>query len=358
MAVAKLYDKSGTRPIEAHRPTLSKEELQSVLECLIEDKISSGDIARRFERTVASAFGFRHVLAVNSLASAYHLAFLALGIEHGKTVLMSALSSQAACDAARYTGASVRLIDVDRNSFHPPVKDINDTVERVDAFVLEHTFGSLSPVKIDSNLNIPIIEDFTGLAGNEQETGFTGISGQIGICGLSEYDLLTTGNGALIVTQDQKLFKMMQSLRYGNKRDVNSIAYDYGLEDFQAAMGIDQLSRLSVTLSRRKKIGQKYLETLRLTKHETYFQNPGIDSYLRFPVVINKPQEEVKRYFDSLQIGISKPVQHPLHHLLGLPALEYPNAERIFRKSIGIPLYPTLSANNVDRICSSIRGII
>jgi perosamine synthetase len=170
------------------------------------------------------------------------------------------------------------------------------------------------------------------------------------VCGLSEYDLLTTGNGAVIVTQDPKLYKTLHALRYGAKRPEGSIAYDYGLEDFQAAMGLDQLSRLGVTLARRKKIAQKYLETLRTTRHEAYFKHMGVDGYLRFPVIINKSHDEVLRYFASLQIGVGRAIESPLHHILGLARLEFPNAERIYQKSVSIPIYPGLTANNVERI--------
>ena len=123
-------------------------------------------------------------------------------------------------------------------------------------------------------------------------------------------------------------------------------------------MGLVQLSRIGVTLNRRRKIGQKYLETLRSTRHTSYFTEPGIDSYLRFPVVVDKSHNEVKRYFNSLQIGVERACDPALHRLLGRPGLEYPNGERMYRKAITIPIYPNLTANNVDRIASSLRGLI
>jgi dTDP-4-amino-4,6-dideoxygalactose transaminase len=227
-------------------------------------------------------------------------------------------------------------------------------------FILDHTFGSVSPLdpaELQAR-NVKIIEDFTGLVGSERDGDYFGKTGHLAVCGLSEYDLLTTGNGAMIVTQDPKLYKALHALRYGAKRTEGSIAFDYGLEDFQAAMGLDQLSRLGVTLARRKKIAQKYLETLRTTRHEAYFQNAGVDGFLRFPVLINKSHDEVLRYFASLQIGVGRAVASPLHHILGLARLEFPNAERIYQKSVSIPIYPALTANNVDRIAMSLRGLI
>lgn len=369
MAAASLYrSENKIRPIEAHRPTLTRQELESVLDCLIHDRIGSGAIAHKFEKTFAAAFGYRHVLAVNSLASAYHLAFLALGIGDGDSVILSALSPVQVLDAIRYVGARPLLLDTARESFHMATESVMALIETEkqssgkppSAFVLDHTFGSPSPV--DTALlkgeGLKIVEDFTGLVGSEREGEFFGNAGHISVCGLSEFDLLTTGNGGMIVTSDPKLSGKLQTLRYGAKRTGPSPAYDYRLEDFQAAIGLDQLSRLGVTLARRKKIGIKYLETLRLTKHVTFFTEPGVDAYLRFPVVINKNHEEVQRYFSSLQIGVTRAVDAPLHHYLEYPRLEFPNAERIYQKSFAIPVYPALTANNVERIASSLRGII
>jgi len=368
LAIATLRTEKKIKPIEAHRPTLTKHELESVLDCLIQDRLGSGQTVERFEKSLSSTFGYKHVLALNSLASAYHLAFLTLDLGQNDTVLMSALAPIQACDAARYTGASVYLIDVDRNSFHASMDRVRDSIEKIEAekgrapaiFILDHTFGSPSPIDAAylREKGIKIVEDFSGLVGTEIGGQFAGNTGAIAVCGLSEYDLITTGNGAFAVTSDPKLHAKMHASRYGSKRGELSLAYDYRLEDFQAAMGLDQLSRLGVNLGRRKKIGQKYLETLRGTKHETYFNDPGIDAYWKFPIVISRGMDEVMRYFRSVQIGVSRTIEYPLHHVLGHARMEFPNVERIYQKSISIPVYPALSANNVERIASSLRGLL
>ncbi|MBI3396627.1 MAG: DegT/DnrJ/EryC1/StrS aminotransferase family protein [Spirochaetia bacterium] len=363
MAVTGLYrSEKKNKPIEAHRPTLSKQELESVLDALINDRLTTGPVTQRFERAFASAFGFKHAVALNSLSSAYHLAFLALGIQSGHRVGMSALTSISACDAARYVGADVKVIDVARNSFHVSLESIEEAhaTSKLDFFVLDHTFGSPSPIPAAwlRERGIKVIEDFSGLIGSEQNGAYFGAAGDIAVCGLSEMDHLTTGNGGVVVTADAKVHQSLQALRYGPKRKPETLAYDYRLGDFQAAMGLDQLSRIGVTLARRKKIGQKYLESLRSTKHEAYFTSPGVDSYLRFPVVVNKPNEEVVRYFNSIEIGVTRCHEMPLHHLLGLARMEFPNAERLYQKSVSIPIYPSLTANNVERIAASLRGLL
>ncbi len=364
MTATLLRTPSRVNPIESHRPTISKQELESVLDCLIHDQLGPGKILERFERNFASAFGFAHVSAVNSTAAAYHLALVALGVGDGDLVAMSALSPVEAFDAVHYVRAEPVLLDVGRDSFHPTPADVEQlfrTAERpIAAFILDHTFGALSPIRamLLSELGTRIIEDFTGIVGSEVDGVFAGNQGHISICGLSQHDLLTTGNGAMLVTGRKPLHQKLVSLRYGGKRKPGSVAFDYALADFQAALGIDQLSRLGDTTERRRKIGRRYLETLRSTRHETYFQQPGIDGYLRFPVIVSRNMDETLRYFSSLQIGAYRAVEMPLHHLAERARLEYPNAERIYQKAVAVPLYPSLTANNVERIAASLRGLL
>ncbi|MCB1170690.1 MAG: DegT/DnrJ/EryC1/StrS aminotransferase family protein [Leptospiraceae bacterium] len=370
MALAGIYrTEKKPGPIEAQRPALSKEELESVLDCLIQDRLGSGSICERFEKSFAQVASYKHALAVNSLTAAYHLAFLSLDLNEGDEVWLNALTSVSALDACRYVGATPRLLDPARGQFHVDQQSVQNALENEPRnlgereykkiYVLDHTYGSRNKLDVTwlKQQGFLIVEDFTGMPGAETEEGYTGHAGEVAVCGLSEFDLVTTGNGAMVVTGDQKLQKKMLSLRYGGKRDKKSVAYDYRLEDFQAAMGLIQLSRLGLTLSRRRKIGEKYLQTLRQTKHETYFAEPGVDCYHLFPVVVNKTHDEVERYYNSLQIGITR-IPEPLHHFLDLPRLEFPNAERMYQKSICVPVYPALTANNVERISNSLRGMI
>ena len=361
------------KAIAAYRPTISKRELESVLDCLIAEQLSQGQVTRRFERSFASTLAYPYVLALNSPMAAYHIAFLALNLEPNDYVILSALSSQAACDAAWQMKAKVQLLDLEPNSFHPSEKAVLALLSKLRSkskkptkivYIAEHSMGAPLPYKLKliKEAGALIIEDFTALPGLDQkiseESDHLERQSDFGICGLSEYDLLTTGNGAMLVSSKSQLYKNASELRYGAKRQANSIAYDYRLEDFQAAMGIVQLSQLGVNIARRKKIAIHYLESLGRTKHETYFKNPDLDCYLRFPVLIHKDPAEVKRYFRSLQIGISKITEMPLHHLLGIAPLQFPNTERLFRRGVCLPLYPSLNASSVERVSSALRGLL
>ncbi len=355
--------------IEAQRPTLSKRELESVLDCLIADQLSQGQITRRFEKSFSNTFGYKNALAVNSLMAGYHIAFLGLEIGSEDHIILSPLTSIAVADAALLVKAKIHLVDIAANSYHPEKKAIFDLVKSIRdnekeksskiVYIADHVFGSVLNFDLEDILleNIIVIEDFTGLVGSTYKDDYFGKKGTLSICGLAEYDLITTGNGSMLLTSDSLLFKKLNQLRYGAERIPHNLALDYRLGDFQTAMGLVQLSNLGLTLTRRKKVAQFYLETLRNTKHECYFTKPEIDNYLKFPILIQKEFDEVQRYFKSLHIEISKVSELPIHHFLGLPPLQFPNAERLFRRSICVPIYPGLSTNQIERITKALRSM-
>ena len=370
MGKLNLYTKeSKNKPIPANLPTLSKKEIEAVLDCLIADQLSQGSITKNFEHNFSSTFDYKHSLAVNSLTAAYHLSFLALDLKAGDHVILSALSSEAACDAARYLSATVHLVDITRDSFHPEQEWILELISKLKkelapgakiCYVADHSLGASLPYTLASikEAGAVLVEDFTSMLGTQHEDGYFGKAGHLSVCGFSQYDLLTVGNGAMIVTNDSQLYKKIRSLRYGGKREPNALAYDYRLGDFQTAIGLNQIHRLGIALARRKKIARRYLEALRSTKHSTYFKNPELDTYLCFPICMNKDPNEVWHYFRSLQIGVFKVTSTPLHHLLGLAPLQFPNTERLFRRSICVPLYPNLSLASIERICNAVLSIV
>lgn len=357
-----------TKPIEYNKTYLAKEELEAVLDCLLEDRITSETIREKFEKLFCETLNFKKGLAVNSKTSAYHLAFISLAKENS-TVWLLNLSSESSLDAARYLGLPTRLIEIDTNSYFPSLehlsKIIKEEMKEHDIFVADYIYGSYYPFPFESLLEkkINIIEDITGILGYQmniesgENTTSIGVYSTIQICGLYENDIITTGKGAILLTQSNQIYRELLEICYGNHRSIEKLAYDYKLEDFQSAIGIHQLNKMGTLVYRRKKIGQKYIETIQNTEHEIYFKNNYLDNYHRFPIVFRKNIEEVMRYFKSLKIEVQM-IPLPLHKYLKYSNSEFPNSERLYKKSLCMPIYPMLSSSNVERITTSIRNLI
>ncbi len=361
--------KEFAKPIEFNKTYLAKEELEAVLDCLLEDRITSETIREKFEKLFCETLNFKKGIALNSKTSAYHLAFKSL-MQENSTVWLLNLTSESALDAVRYLGLSAKLIEIDKNSYFPSLehlcKIIKEEMKENDIFVADYIYGAFYPFPFEMFLekNISIIEDITGILGfqinnieNKENSTSIGVYSHIQICGLYENDIITTGKGAILLTQSNRIYKEINEICYGNQRNIEKLAYDYKLEDFQSAMGIHQLNKIGSLVSRRKKIGQRYLEAIQNTENEVYFKNKLLDNYHRFPIVFHKNLEEVMRYFKSLKIEV-KTIPLPLHRYLKYSNSEFPNSERLYKKSLCIPLYPMLSSSNVERIIISIKNII
>lgn len=348
--------------IEYSKPTLSREDLKTVLEALVEDQLSSGSVTHKFEKAFSSTFRTKQVISANSLTGAYHLALLALEIQPGDKVALSTFSPLAALDAVFLVQAQPVVVDLERHSFHICPQELSKALEdeSVKAVIVDHTFGSLVDFSKYDFKGKPVIEDFSEAVGARTETFTPGKQGKISICGLSVEFLITTGNGALICTDEDSIAKKIKARKEGKEpyaRKEGQPRLDYDMIDYQAALGIEQLSNLGVILERKRKIAQVYLQSIQGSQVGSHFNDPNSETFNRFVIVAPGNYEQVERYFRSLQIGTRRTVMEPIHHILDLPNSDFPNGERLYQRGHCIPIYPNLTKDNIQRISQAIRRI-
>lgn len=350
------------KEIEFFKPTLSREDLKGVLECLVDEHLASGQIVERFEKTFCHTFKTKYSVSTNSLTSAYHIVLLALGVKAGDPVLLSSFSPVSALDAIFLIQAKPVLVDLKKNSFHPDPEEFLKKKNESDAkfAIFHHNFGSLLNLGDYQTEGLEVIEDFSEAIGATSDSILVGRQSKVSICGLSAENMITTGNGAMILTGDLSLSNVLKSWKSGpsSKRNLGEPKFDYSLVDYQAALGIEQLSKLGVILERKKKIATAYMQAVQNSRLETYFQNPAEDTFQRFPILVSgQGYEEILRYFKSIHIGTQRTIEEPLHRVLEENPSEYPNAERLFQRGHCIPIYPNLTKDNVQRIATAIRRI-
>lgn len=350
-----------TTKIPFSRPTLSKEELETVLDCLVDDHLYTGSVVERFEKEFKSTFGFKYCISVNSLTSAYHLSLISLGIKENDPVLLSSYAPIQALDAILLLRAKPIVVDIARSSFHISPDVITKEIENSSpkAILLDHAFGCVLDISKYNIVGIPVIEDFSEVVGADSTNVQIGKQGMVSICGLGENHVITTGNGAMICTKEPILAESIINHKFHihKTRKEIKMLYDYNLIDYQAAMGIEQLSKIGVILERKKKIATVYLQAVLSASHETYFKSASEDQFNRFVIIVSKPYDEILRYFNAIEIGTERTHTQPIHRLLDMSNSDYPNAERLYQRGHCIPIYPNLTRDNVNRVASSIRGI-
>ncbi|TGM53297.1 DegT/DnrJ/EryC1/StrS aminotransferase family protein [Leptospira adleri] len=348
--------------IEFHKPTLSREDLKTVLECLVEDHLTTGNVTTRFEKVFASTFRFKQVVSSSNLTSAYHLALLALDVQAGDKVVLSTFAPVSALDAIFLLKAVPLVVDLDKNSFHISADGLKSALEdsSVKAVILDHAFGAVVDAKRYDFKEVPVIEDISEVLGAQSETFTPGKQGSLAVCGLSVDQMITTGNGAMIITDQESLAKKMRAMKAGKEpyqRKEGQPKLDYNLIDYQAALGIEQLSKIGIILERKRKIAQVYLQSISGTSVNTWYGDPNLDTFNRFIIIAPGAYEQVERYFRSLQIGTQRASEEPIHHILELSNSDFPNGERLFQRGHCIPVYPNLTKDNIQRISQAIRRI-
>ncbi len=114
--------------IVASKPTITRKELEGVLDCLIQDSLASGTIVKQFETACANILGMKYSVALNTETAAYHVAFVALGIEAGDEVIIPSFFSEAVLRACHRVGAQPVLVDNAEGSYHPSTEIIKKAI--------------------------------------------------------------------------------------------------------------------------------------------------------------------------------------------------------------------------------------
>jgi perosamine synthetase len=342
--------------IVSSRPTITRKELEAVLDCLINDDLVAGESVKNFESMLAKMIGLKYAVATSSLTAAYHLVFKAMEIGESDEIIMPSYFSQAPLSALSMTGGKAVLIDIEKDSLFPAIDDIKGRItEKTKAIIIGHLFGFHFPVQGLEGLTIPVIEDISHAIGTEIDEVPTGRFGAYTVTSFDPAGIITTGNGGMVFTNNSKNYSVMKDFRGNGDEHLH---FDYSMTDFQGAMGISQLAKLSDLLHRRRDIARIYHESIRITPHKTPFQFNDRFAYQTFPVLFNLSNEKIESYWRKNRIEVVRPIAYPLHSLMGLNGPDYPNSERLSKKLFSLPLYPTLSRKDVEKISKNLAGFI
>ena len=341
--------------IVSNRPTITRKELEGVLDCLINEELTTGSPVKSFESALSELTGQKFCLAVTSLTAAYHLIFKALELGDGDEVIMPSYSSVAPLSALSLTGAKAVLVDCGESSLMPSAAAIKELVtDKTKAVVVCHLFGCFFPVEDLNGLQVPVIEDISHVMGTEYDDKHPGKSSVFAVASFAPSMIITTGNGSALFTGNLKYFSAMRDIRGGG----NSLSLEYNMTDFQGAMGLSQLAKLKEFLRRRREIAKRFSDAVRLTPHKMPYPYNEAFAYQSFPVVFDAPVGSVQKYWKKNGIEVLQPLEHPLHYYTGGEGSAYPYAERLSKKLYSVPLYPTLSKKEIDIISRLLAGFI
>jgi UDP-4-amino-4,6-dideoxy-N-acetyl-beta-L-altrosamine transaminase len=395
------------KPIPYGRQHITEEDIQAVIVTLKSDYLTQGPKIKEFEDAFASYVGSKYAVAVANGTAALHLNALALGVKPGDKVITTPITFAASANCVRYCGGEVVFADIDPDTY---LLDIHAVRKLLEASPKE-TYQGIIPVdfagravdleafrKLADEYGLWIIQDschspggyFMDSKGEKQQCG-NGQFAELAIFSFHPVKHIASGEGGMITTNDEELYKRLLMLRtHGITRDeslfqnspefasgsqnsslliphstfpawymeMQELGYNYRLTDFQAALGLSQLKRADEGLERRREIAQKYYESFKDMAF-TISQSGVVDGHAYHLYVI-EVENRLGLYQHLRKKNIFAQIHYipvhlmPYYRQFGWKEGDMPNSEKYYKNCISLPMYPTLTNEEQEFVINAI----
>ena len=368
--------------------TIGIEELEAVTEVLKSGWLSMGPMTQHFEEEFAIFLGIKHAFAVTNGTAALHLACGALGLKTGDEVLCPALTFVASANAILYSGARPVFIDI--HGPHDLNISLNDAAskitERTKAIMVVHYGGY--PCEMDNILllsernGLKIIEDCAHAPGTiyhfNNGPKKAGTLGGVGCFSFFSNKNMTTGEGGMVVTNDDDLASKIKTSRshgmttltwdrhkgHSFSYDVKSLGYNYRLDEMRAALGLVQLSKLLKSNAQRQEITRLYREKFMDNSALTlpFISELETSACHLFPVVLPLGTDRSSFMMALADRGIQTSIHYPPIHLFShyrtLWPLGFdhslPHTEEVAARLVTLPLFPNMTETQLDLVVDAV----
>jgi dTDP-4-amino-4,6-dideoxygalactose transaminase len=365
-----------------HRSEIRPPDIHAALRVMRSGSLSQGRATETFELALASYLGARQAVAVSNGTAGLYLSLHALGVGPGDEVLTTPFSYIASVNALLQLGARPAFVDVEPDTFNlDPSKLAAAVTERSRAILLVHAFGL--PCGVDriaplaGQFGLPIVEDACEAVGATVGKRKIGTLGQAGVFSFSQNKQISMGEGGAVVTSNEPLADLIRSLRHqgrpmpGEADGFARPGFNYKMTDLQAAIGLGQLRRLDLTLSKRRRIVNWYRELLtdvpeiHLPCKPPHHVDP---SWFAFVVRLSSsfaPQDRDRLLSSLREKGIDCANYFPALHLQPFVRRQfhfkpgmYPVCESVAARTIALPISSSFRRREIERIALSLRESI
>lgn len=369
------------RSIPLSAPDITRLEIDAVTDVLQSPTLSIGPKLMEFEQACAKVANRAYGIGVNSGTSGLHLTMLAAGIKPGDEVITTPFSFVASANCILYVGAKPVFVDID-------IKTLNLDIEKVQAAitprtraivgvdVFGHPGGMAELEQIAQKHELILIEDacegFGGRSGDRPIGSF----GRAGVFAFYPNKQITTGEGGMIVTDDDRFAEACRALRNQGREGMSWLAhqrlgYNYRMSEINAALGLAQVSRLDEILENRRRVAHQYMECLMTNRYlilPTLEEDDANMSWFVFVVRLNDlfepgDRDEIIKALRAEGIGCNN--YFPPIHLqpymteqLGHKVGDFPVCEYVAQRTIALPFFTRMTDAQVLRVCKTLDRVI
>lgn len=373
-------------------PLIEQAEIDEVTACLKSGWLGTGPRVSKFESQFGAYKGVNdtQVAAVNSCTAALHVSLIGGGIGPGDEVITTPMTFCATVNAIIHSGATPVLADIDPDTLNIDPQQIESKItDRTKAILIVHFAGR--PCEMDDIMaiarkhNLIVIEDCAHAIETEYHGQKTGTIGDFGCFSFYVTKNVATGEGGMIVAKDENVISRSKVLalhgmskdawrRYSDEGHVHYLVteagFKYNMMDIQAAIGLHQLERVESNWLIRDAIWKKYQSAFASLPIQTPL-NPAAGTrhaYHLYTLMIDEQKAGVSRdqfvqHMVDHNIGVGvhylSILEHPYYRdKFGWELDSYPNAVRVGRQTVSIPLSAALNENDTNDVIRTVRYIL
>lgn len=372
------------------RPTISRAAIDEVVSCLESGWITTGPRVAQFTEKLKEYTGAPHVLPLASATAGLHLALLAMNIQPGDEVITTPLTFAATLNVIVLAGGKPVLVDIDPHTLNIDLNRLEDAITEKTRVIMPVHFAGL-PVDlallyhIAEKHGLRVIEDAAHAIGTEYRGKRIGSFGDTQVFSFHPNKNMTTGEGGCVTTHDAELAKKVGLLRfhgidreawnrYGKSgtQDYEIVlpGFKYNMMDIQAALGLHQLNDLESFIARRIELAERYQEILmdwpELTlpgtpdfshRHAWHLYTPLINEA---EALMNRDEFMLKMKEKNIGTGLHYRAVHLYPYYreqFGFSEGDFPNAEAAGNRIVSLPLFPTMTDAQQDRVLDVMYSI-
>jgi len=367
-----MSNKKDFIPVSA--PNLSGNEMKYLVDCVTTNWISSkGKYVEKFEKMFAEYIGVKHAVAVSNGTVALHLALLSLDIGPEDEVIVPTLTYIASANAVKYTNARVVFADCEKDTWNISIESIKKRISsKTKAIIVVHLYGhpcDMDPImKVAKEHNLYVIEDAAEAIGSQYKSKKVGGIGHLGTFSFYGNKTITTGEGGMVVTNDDKIAEKVcllkgQGMAPDKRYYFPILGYNYRLTNMQASIGVAQMEKIDYYVKKKREIAKAYNETLGNINGITLppEKDWAYNTYWMYSILIEENfgvERDVLRKL-LYEKGIeTRPFFYPVHTMPMYKEYyrkdEFPIANELSKKGINLPSYTKLGSKEISRIAKAL----
>ncbi len=370
---------------------IEEDDIQAVVEVLKGDYLTTGPYVASMECALEKYTGAKHAVAVSNGTAALHCACIAAGIGPGDEVITTPITFAASSNCILYCGARPVFADIDPDTYNIDPESIEKCItEKTKAVVAVDFTGQVVKVKeiqaICDKHHLIFIEDAAHSIGTKYNGEMVGSLADMTCMSFHPVKTVTSGEGGAILTDSDELYKkLVLAHTHGITHDETlmenaphegpwcyeeiTLGYNYRITDFQAALFMSQLSKINRFISRRKEIVQRYNEAFEeMQEISVQKEIPESDTSKHLYIIrlaLDKLSCTRREFFDAMaaenvqcQVHYVPVYWFPYYQHLGYEKGLCPNAEKIYKGIISIPLYPAMTNQDVDDVIAAVKKVV